>query len=68
MMRIEEYFEIIKLSFYGPLAPSVVVSGPSLIIGKRYGFFHTNHKFVVNTARITFKGQIISFCPLFGEI
>ena len=30
MMRIDEYFEIVKFSFYGPLAPSIGVSGPSL--------------------------------------
>ena len=30
MMRLGEYFEIVKFSFYGPLAPSIGVSGPSL--------------------------------------
>ena len=30
MMKTEEYFEIVKFTFYGPLAPSIGVSGPSL--------------------------------------
>ena len=30
MMRREEHFEIVKFSFYGPLAPSIGVSGPLL--------------------------------------
>ena len=29
MMRIEGYFEIVKFSFYGPLASSIGVSEPS---------------------------------------
>ena len=32
MMRLEEYFEIVKFFNYGPLAPSIGVSGPSLNI------------------------------------
>ena len=32
MMRLEEYFEIVKFSIYGPLAPSIGVSGPLLNI------------------------------------
>ena len=39
MMRIEEYFESVKFSFYGPFAPSVGVSGPSLNNSKKCMIF-----------------------------
>ena len=32
MIRTEEYFEIVKFSFYGPLAPPTGVRRPALII------------------------------------
>ena len=45
MMRIEEYFKIVKFSFYGPLAPSVGVSGPSLNnLKKLHDLSYRNHK------------------------
>ena len=56
MMRIEEYFEIVKFSFYGPLAPTIGVIGPSLkSLEKCMISLIKIIQIVLKAARITFK-------------
>ena len=56
MMRIDEYFEIVKFSFCGPLAPTIRVSGPSLnSLEKCMISLIQIIQIVLKAARITFR-------------
>ena len=44
-MKIEEYFKLLNLVFYGPLYPSIGISGPSLnSLEKMPDLSFINHK------------------------